>query len=153
MLFRLSNHDVIKPISMAKLVVVMIGTNNVGIGDGIEAVFNGITAVVEKVKEEFWQNVHIVVMGMLPRASSVHNDVIAQINLRLATKYAGHENVHVVNLFEYFLDKRKQHENAKLFMPDHVHPSARGYELILKALKPLLEGHFKMDVASTLGRP
>jgi hypothetical protein len=44
-------------------------------------------------------------------------------NLSLATKYTHSEQVHFMNLYEYFLDKKKRFGEKKLFMPDHIHPS------------------------------
>ena len=140
-LHRLSIEDMTKPISNARNVVIMIGTNNVGVGDSVDAVFNGVVAVVTKVREKFNSKVHVILLSILPRASVGLTTTIEAVNKKLENKYEGHEKVHYLNIFDKFVDSSKK-ANHKMFMPDHVHPSANAYEYIISAIKPLLDGKY-----------
>jgi len=151
LLFRLSNEEVMSALTKTKLIVLMVGTNNVGVGDSVESVYNGVTAVVEKIKEKFPPKIHVVLLSILPRASLGLSSTIQAVNMQLATKYLGSSNVHFINVFDKFADSsRKPHE--KMFMPDRVHPSARGYEALIEMLKPFLDGQFDAVVPNTKSR-
>ena len=77
-------------------------------------------------------------VGMLPRASVNHSNIISAVNKRLATQYMGNRYVHFVNLYDIFSERGKA--NERLFMPDHVHPSKDGYMKIIDAIVPYLDG-------------
>ena len=137
-LFRLDVDSIISPlVTEARAVVVMIGANNVGIGDNADSVFRGIKAVTEKVRKKF-SSAQVIVLGMLPRASQALTSIISLVNKRLETQYMGAKNVHFVNLFDQFSTNGKASE--KMFMPDHVHPSKAGYMKIIDTIVPILDG-------------
>tara|TARA_A100001015_G_C15013866_1_gene724527 strand:- start:360 stop:1586 length:1227 start_codon:yes stop_codon:yes gene_type:complete len=137
-LFRLDVDSIISPVvTEARAVVVMIGANNVGIGDSAESVFNGIKAVTDKVRSKF-SSAQVIVLGMLPRASHALTSVISTVNKRLELHYMGAKNVHFVNLFDQFSSNGRASE--KMFMPDHVHPSKAGYMKIIDSIVPILDG-------------
>ena len=137
-LFRLDVDSIISPlVTEARAVVVMIGANNVGIGDSAEAVFNGIRAVTDKIRQKF-SGAQVILLGMLPRSSHALTTVISTVNKRLEAQYMGAKNVHYVNLFSQFSSGGRASE--KMFMPDHVHPSKVGYMKIIDSIVPILDG-------------
>lgn len=138
LLFRLSNQEVMSSLSNAKLVVLMIGTNNIGIGDSVDSVYNGVATVVEKIKQIFPSKIHIVLLSILPRASVGLSSAIEAVNMRLATKYLENSNVHFMNVYDKFVDSSRK-PNEKMFMPDRIHPSARGYQVLLDVMKSYLD--------------
>jgi len=141
-LFRLENRDLLQHVGQSRIVVIMVGTNNVGIGDNSDSVVAGISAVVKKVLFEFNKEVHVVVMGLLPRINSGHNVIIQSANAALQKQYKDSTNVHFLNLFDAFYDKKHSTPRERMYMPDHIHPSAKGYTVLVNAITPFLEGHF-----------
>lgn len=144
-LYRLSNRDLMQAIGQSKVVVVMVGTNNVGIGDSSDSVLDGITLVVQKVLQEFTNDVHVIVFSVLPRQHLSHNEIIININNDLVTRFQGSKNVHVLDLFGDFYENKHKKQREKMYMPDHLHPSAKGYEKLVDSISPYLEGHFSAN--------
>ena len=52
----------ISPLLTCRAVVLMIGANNVGIGDSVDSVFNGIITVTSKIRTKF-KNAQVLVLG------------------------------------------------------------------------------------------
>ena len=50
--------------------------------------------------------------------------------------------MHFVNLYDNFYDKKNKEPRERMFMPDHIHPSAKGYTTMVNSITPFLEGHF-----------
>ncbi len=141
-LFRLENRDLLQHVGQSRIVVIMVGTNNVGIGDNSDSVVAGISAVVTKVLLEFNKDVHVVLMGLLPRMNDAHNVIIQSANTALQKRYKDSTNIHFLNLFDAFYDKKHSNPREKMYMPDHIHPSAKGYTVMVDSISPFLEGHF-----------
>lgn len=59
----------------------------------------------------------------------------------------GSRNVHFLDVWENgFLFKNSRLINRDLFMPDCVHPSSKGYKVIIEAIKPYLQGKLPLNV-------
>jgi len=140
-LFRLSNKDATAPIANVKHVVVMIGTNNVGVGDSVETVFNGISSVVMKTRAVFDRNTTVLLLGLLPRPNNANTTrIMTKINAKLSDRFFAISNVFYLDIFEKFVFKMSRVVNREMFMPDNMHPNSRGYDAIIEAIKPHLEG-------------
>lgn len=140
-LFRLSNKDATNPIADVKYVVIMIGTNNVGVGDTVQTVFNGISSVVEKTASVFDRNTTILLLGLLPRPNNANiTRIMTKINVKLSERYAPHPDVFFLNIFEKFVFKMSRIINREMFMPDNMHPNYKGYQALIDMLKPYLDG-------------
>jgi lysophospholipase L1-like esterase len=122
-----------------KVAVMMIGTNDLSLSQSVDYTVAGIVAVVDAIHAES-PGTHVVLMGLLPRATSRSNPVhadVAPVNAALAQAAPG--------LGATFLDI-----NARFLRPngtiapgmflDGEHPTARGYQAWADAIKPILVG-------------
>ena len=147
LLFRLSNEQVTQPLYNAKFCVISIGTNNIGVGDSVETVYNGIVSVVDKSRYVFNKNMTVLLLSLLPRNNNFNlTQTMVKINKRLFNKYLNSTNVYYINLFDRFIWKVSRFINRDLFMPDNLHPNWRGYEVIIDTIKPFLQGKFPPKV-------
>ncbi len=121
-------------------VVLMIGTNNTGHGEGRPAAetAEGITMIVGEMVTRA-PDATIVLLGIFPRgrgADDARRQVNEEINLLIAP-LGERENVVFRDIGAIFLD-----EDGGLpedVMPDALHPNARGYELWAEAMVEILE--------------
>jgi lysophospholipase L1-like esterase len=112
-----------------KLVVLMIGTNNLKGGQvrqPPEQVAEGVAAVVKEIRTHV-PGAKILLHGILPRQPGYDwiAAAVADVNTRLAALADG-EKVVFLDFGAKFLDAQGK-LNANL-MPDLLHPNARGYE-------------------------
>lgn len=119
-----------------KVVVVMIGTNNVTLNtpDDIAA---GVTAIVDEIHKRS-QKSRILLLGIFPRGEkpNEHRVTIDAINQRLA-KLNGRDGVVTwLDIGAKFLDA--DGSISKDVMYDFLHPSAKGYEIWVEAMQPTL---------------
>lgn len=142
-LWRLENGegDGLKP----KVVVLMIGTNNVASNTDGEIVA-GITACVEKIRAKF-PEAKVLLLGVFPRAedmpkarkdkveSAAAEPRIAKINEQIAKLDDG-KTVHYLDIGDRFLDSKGQ--VPRDVMPDYLHLSLKGYEIWADAIEPKL---------------
>src|SRR5579862_4250503 len=120
-LWRLDNGEVdgIHP----KVDVIMIGTNN--IGDSVDDIVAGVTAVVEDLRHRL-PRTKVLLLGIFTRAHTASDpvrDKIKQVNARLAG-LGGHRNVTFLDFGVKFLDP--DGTLSPEIMPDYLHPSHRG---------------------------
>lgn len=126
-----------------KLVVLLIGTNNMG--DCSETqIAEGITAVVREYQKACPAAV-ILLQGILPRAESANDpwrSKIQHINTIVARLGDGKKVIYLD-----FGDKFLEPDGTMIhdLMPDNLHPSAKGYEVWADAIRPTVEKY----VAST----
>jgi lysophospholipase L1-like esterase len=126
-----------------KVVVLMIGTNNVGEltpgGDhaaDVENIVRGIRAVLDLVQKKA-PRARIVLMGVTPRndkGGTALVPVINEINERIA-KFSDRKRVRYVNINDRLADR-----DGKLFegvIEDGLHLSVRGYQIWADALEPI----------------
>jgi beta-glucosidase len=131
-----------------KIVVLMIGTNNLFI-DSAEDTVHGILAVVSQLKLRLPQS-KILLLGILPRGLTPGNSVlrskIRDTNLKLAA--IDWKNVSFLDISETVLSPDQSVDSS--LMPDGVHPSEEGYNRmapqVSKALNELLLGDNQNDL-------
>ena len=123
--------------SGARVVVVMVGTNNLATARA-DDVARGIAAIVGTVRAKL-PNAVVVLNAILPRGAP--DDPLrakaADVNARIA-QLADGERVRWVDAGPAFLEPSGALVPG--VMPDGLHPSRAGYELWATALRPVLAG-------------
>jgi lysophospholipase L1-like esterase len=123
-----------------KLVLLMIGTNNLG-SHSNEQIAEGIKAIVEQYRK-LCPDATILVQGIFPRAPDAANPLRARIraiNTIIAT-YADGKNVRFLDFGDKFLEA--DGTLSKEVMPDFLHPSAKGYQIWAEAIQPVINEYF-----------
>lgn len=127
-----------------KVVVLMIGSNN--IGDRVPEVVRAEKKIVETIHRKL-PGSRLLLLGILPRGAdasdrSVANlrAKIAAVNVELARLDDG-SRIRYLDLAPKLLDA--QGNLPAEYVPDGVHPSAKGYELWADAMQPLLDEMMK----------
>ncbi len=138
-LWRLENGEAegIKP----RVVVLMIGTNNVGRNTEPE-IAEGVKAVVTRLREKFPET-RVLLLGVFPRGlnrdksqvTTAPDARIGRINRRLARLDDG-KSVRYLDIGVDFLDATGQIPGA--IMPDYLHLSRKGYQAWADAIEPTL---------------
>ena len=115
-----------------KLMMLMIGTNNLGggarPGNTPEEIAEGITAVVKKFRDKF-PEAKVLLLGVFPRGASPTTparDQIKQINDIIAKLDDG-KIVRYMDIGPKFLEP--DGSISKEVMADGLHPTAKGYEI------------------------
>ena len=138
-LWRIENGecDGIKP----KVVVLMIGTNNLGRNSAPEIV-EGITAIVKEFRSRLPES-KILLLGVFPRGEK-HDDpvrkAIQDINRQIAKLDDG-KWIKYLDIGGKFLDAKG--DLPKDVMPDFLHPNAKGYQIWADAMDPTLQAMLK----------
>lgn len=133
-LWRLENGEVtgLKP----KLVVIMIGTNNIGHGSSTPAqAADGIQAIVQKLRGAL-PGTKILILGVFPRGPEANDPMrmkAAEITQRLPGLADG-TTVHFLDIGKYFVRPSGSLRNT--LMPDYLHLNADGYMIWAKAMMP-----------------
>ena len=121
------------------VVVVMIGTNNFGLGDdSVEQVTRGIEAVVDEVENAF-EDARIVLLGILPRdaeAGTPFREMIIATNQSIAA-LGERDNVSFHDIGSAFLEP--DGTLSPEIMGDFLHPTEKGYAVFAEQLMPILE--------------
>lgn len=121
-----------------KVVVVMIGTNNLGLhNDTPETVTKGVEAILQTLHRRQPQS-RVLLLGLFPRdqqPDTKHRRNIADINQRLA-KLADGQTVRFLDIGAKFLSP--EGTLAKEIMPDYLHLSEQGYTIWAEAMEPVL---------------
>ena len=116
----------------AKLVVLMIGTNNLytnkpeDIAKGVKAILTALHTKMPTTK--------VLVLSVLPRQPESADKNVHEINTHIA-KFADNKQVYYLDLLSHF-ETSLGHEKAELFTSDHVHLVAAGYEQWHKIMEP-----------------
>jgi platelet-activating factor acetylhydrolase IB subunit beta/gamma len=128
-----------------KLVVLMIGTNNLyvdtdpnsgtdaQIDEGVKKILGMIQAKAPKSK--------ILLVGVLPRQNKYFCDRIVKLNSLLSENASG-DKIRYVDVSPEFVDDQGN-VKPELFSPDLIHPNAKGYEVLAAALKPSVDQMLK----------
>lgn len=113
-----------------KAVVLMIGTNNFGLGkQAPEDVVKGVSAIVETLQRKL-PDAKILLLGIFPRDAkpgTPFRKQIAAVNEQIAKLDDGGKRVRYLDLGPKFLDA--EGNLAKEIMPDALHLSGRGYTI------------------------
>lgn len=119
-----------------KIIVILLGTNNIGgRKDSAEVCADNMRAFLDLVTQKLPRS-KILLLGILPRGDAALNPVIFATN-RLYSKMADGNHIYYVDLGELFLPAGST-AVSKTLMPDGVHPSAAGYELLGKGIREQL---------------
>jgi beta-glucosidase len=119
------------------VIVLQIGTNNLGAGHSPAATAAGITKVVDELQKQL-PNSRILLVGILPRGANANDPFrakIAQVNRQISALNDS-DAVRFLNVGARLLD-----EDGSLsprVMPDFLHPSLLGYIEYLSAIVPTL---------------
>ncbi len=128
-----------------RVLVLLIGINNLNAGDHPSDCVRGIKAVLKRIREQL-PDTRILLLGLLPSGETANDPVragIRAINEKLAT--LAETLCFYVDIGPCFL-RDDGGVDAEL-MPDFLHPSERGYQLLARALLPHLS-QFGFDVSS-----
>jgi lysophospholipase L1-like esterase len=119
-----------------KVVVVMIGTNNVTLNTPDE-IAAGVTAIVGEIHQRSRAS-RILLLGIFPRGEKpdAHRATIDAVNQRLAKLHGRDGVVTYLDIGQKFLGA--DGSISKDVMYDFLHPSAKGYEIWVEAMKPTL---------------
>ena len=125
-----------------KVVVLMIGTNNLGVNKD-EEIAEGVKAVVAKLRSKF-PAAKVVLLGIFPRGAkrdktqerTAVEPRVGQINAMIS-KLGDEKTVFYRDIGDRFLapDGQAQRE----IMPDYVHLSLQGYQAWADAIEPTLK--------------
>ena len=117
----------------ARLIVLMLGTNNVPRGNSNEEIAEGLRLIVQEFRTRQPQ-AKVLLLGIFPRSAEPthpHRAAIKDINARIA-KFADNTNVFFMDIGDEFLAA-----NGTLptdIMPDGLHPNLQGYRIWAKAV-------------------
>ncbi len=122
-----------------KMVMVMIGTNNIARNRATPAAAAaGVTKVVEALRVRLPET-KILLFGVFPREASAkhkYRQHIKDINA-VISKLADDKNVFYCDITDKFLDKNGT--LSRKIMPDLLHPNDAGYEIWAQAMMPYVE--------------
>lgn len=132
-LWRIANGelDTVRP----KVVVVMIGTNNILFHDAAE-IARGTTAVVHAVHEKL-PDAKILLLGIFPRMEKPDDPwrlKLKEVNVQLAKLADDH--IRYMEIWHEFL--AADGTLSRDVMPDFLHPNAKGYQIWADTMGPVL---------------
>jgi lysophospholipase L1-like esterase len=140
-LWRLQNGE-FEGLTLPKVVVLMIGTNNIGQKDPESAAsaIAGIQAIVKEIHKKS-EKTRILLLGVFPRgekADNPHRATIKEINAAAAKLDDGGKTLRFLDIGEKFL--QPDGTLTKEIAPDFLHLSEKGYQIWADAIKePLAE--------------
>ncbi|MDQ3812605.1 MAG: GDSL-type esterase/lipase family protein [Armatimonadota bacterium] len=123
-----------------KVVVLMIGTNNIGYPP--EEITKGVKKIVEQIHAKL-PDTKLMLLGIFPRGAEATNPARAKIkavNAELAKLDDGNKTRYL-DIGDKFLDA--EGNLPKDIMPDFLHPNAKGYQIWADAIQPLLDEMMK----------
>lgn len=124
-----------------RVVVMMIGTNNLGNNKPKhtpEQVAEGVEKLVETVRQKLPDS-KILLLGIFPRgqkADDPYRAMIKQTNERIAKLDDG-KMIRYLDIGDKFLTS--DGTLTKEIMPDALHPNTKGYQIWAEAMQPLLK--------------
>jgi lysophospholipase L1-like esterase len=117
-----------------KLMMLMIGTNNIG-SNTPEEIAEGIKAVVDRFRTKF-PEAKVLLLGVFPRSADPKSKArlaTEEIN-KIISKYDDGKFIKYMDIADKFLDK--DGTLPKSVMPDALHPNLKGYEIWADAVMP-----------------
>jgi len=122
-----------------KLIVLMIGTNNMG-RDKASQIVEGIKAIVVEY-EKRCPDAHILLLGIFPRGQSPtdpNRAKISDVNKQITSLDDG-KRVTYLDIGSKFLQPDGTLSNE--IMPDFLHPSMKGYQIWVDAIHTVVDLH------------
>ena len=134
-LWRLNNGELIG--MHPKVVVLMIGTNNIGQGQTPEATADGVKAVVATLLDRL-PRTRVLLLGIFPRGATTGDDLRMKVAKATDLFKSCADGRRVV--FLDFGSRFLQPDGAlpTTMFPDLLHPNAAGYEIWSQAIQPEL---------------
>lgn len=129
-----------------KVVMLMIGTNNVG-ADSAEQIADGVTAIVKTIGERS-PRTKVLLLAVFPRGPEPGNAArvkIDQIN-QIIGKLDNGKSVRYLDIGKKFL--QADGTLTRDIMPDFLHLSPRGYEIWADAVSPLMGQMLRSDAVA-----
>lgn len=123
-----------------KVVVLMIGTNN--IGSSVEEIVRGDKKIADEIHARL-PDARLLLLGIFPRAARADDPArskIKAVNLELARLDDG-AKTRYLDIGAKFLDAEGNLPRA--IMPDFLHPNHAGYQIWADAMGPLLDEMMK----------
>lgn len=119
-----------------KVVVVMIGTNNMGINT-VDEIAQGVEAICAELHQRS-SNTRILLLGIFPRGAKpdATRAKVAAVNERLA-QLDGRNGVTFLDIGARLLDADGSISQDVMY--DYLHPTAKGYAIWAEAMGPTLE--------------
>ena len=122
-----------------RVVVLLIGTNNLSNGFNPEEVADGIGRLIKAIREKATKS-KVLLLGILPRGRSIHEaafgERLREVNARLATMADGR------SIFFLDVGARLAEPDGSILpevMPDGLHVAGPGYLRWLDAMRPTLD--------------
>ena len=138
---RFQNGRILKNITTIRpMVLAMIGTSNVIIGDQPNSIVNGIDSVLTLLTKHLnapW----FVLVSILPRSIAIFNRTIVDVNQVLAVKYrtTRTKNIEFVDFTNVFQHQNNGSLKEHMYMIDQTHPSAEGQDTIMHELQTFFD--------------
>jgi lysophospholipase L1-like esterase len=151
LLWRIENGDLngIDP----KVAVVMIGVDNIILGDSAQETAAGVTAVVEALQQRL-PNTKILVLGLLPGnppfASPNFAQTVSATNQAISS-LADNRSVFYLDMGPAFLNADGT-INGQLYQPGLLHPNAQGFAVWAHTMAPELDLLLNLANAGSLRR-
>jgi len=119
-----------------KVVVVMIGTNNMGLNTPDE-IAAGIDAICGEIHQRS-SATRILLLGIFPRGAKpdATRAKVREVN-QLIAKFHGRNGITYLDVGEKFLET--DGTISKEIMYDYLHPTAKGYAIWAEAMEPTLK--------------
>jgi lysophospholipase L1-like esterase len=119
-----------------RIVVIAIGTNNLGLNT-VDEVVDGIDAICQEVHRQL-PKTKILVLGVLPRADASRLKAQPdQVNFKVQTRLHPKDYVDVFDAGNAFLTRSG--ELRKELFSDGLHPNKAGYAILADAIWPHVE--------------
>ena len=134
-LWRVGEGELDPALIKPKVVVLLIGANNVG-GDSTRDIVEGLKNLVRAIREKTPDS-KLLVLGIFPcqQKRNKWRRQIEDINSQIAKVEDG-KMVRFLDLKSKFVESDES--ISKEVMPDYQHPSAKGYRLWAEGMEPLL---------------
>jgi len=133
-LHRFENGKHLNNITNSPLVIVMIGTNNLALGDQPSSVLNGIKEVVKSIKT-YIKGSKILLLSLLPRTNAELTAKVMSINKQLSESFPKDQNVTFIDVSTKYLSNDTKTPNSNLFLTDRLHPNSMGTHILLKSIE------------------
>ena len=123
-----------------KLIVLLIGTNNLGHSTP-EQLAEGIKAVVGEYQKHC-PDAAILLQGIFPRSEKPSDPIRSKIKSinQIISHYADGKKVIYLDFGDRFL--QPDGSISKDIMPDFLHPSPKGYQIWADAIQPVIDQFF-----------
>jgi len=123
-----------------KLVVLMIGTNNLG-GNTGEQIADGVKAIISEYQKRCPEAV-ILLQGIFPRGQQPTDPTRAMVKAtnQILSKMGDDKKVIYIDFGDKFLNP--DGTMSPEVMPDFLHPSAKGYQIWADAIQPTIDRFF-----------